>query len=132
MRAIRTRTARNASRTFQRNTIAPTASSGTTRNVNPARRASMQNSAIASPSILNTSRTSAAIPAENISETFSTSLVARVTSRPTGIVSKKPRWRRWMWANTSRRRSRIAAWPVRAITSGSMYETRPESAVTAK
>ena len=98
IRAIRTRTARNASRTFQRNTIAPTASSGTTRNVKPASRASMQNSAIASPSILNTSRTNAAIPAENISEMFSTSLVARVTSRPTGIVSKKPRCSRWMWA----------------------------------
>ena len=67
------------------------------------------------------------MPAENISETFSTSLVARVTSRPTGIVSKKPRWSRWMCANTSRRRSRIAAWPVRDITSGSMNDERPRA-----
>ena len=84
MRAIRTRTARNASRTFSRKTIAATASTGTTRNVSDASRASTRNSATAKPSILSTSVTRATIPAENISATFSTSLVARVTRRPTG------------------------------------------------
>jgi hypothetical protein len=62
-----------------------------------------------------TSRISATMPAENISATFSTSLVARVTRRPTGMLSKNARWRRWMWSKTVRRTSRMAAWPVRAM-----------------
>ena len=62
MRAIRTRTARNASRTLSRKTIAATASSGTTRNVSDASRASTRKSTTAKPTILKTSVTSATMP----------------------------------------------------------------------
>ena len=84
MRAMRTRISRKADRTLKRNTMAATARKGTTAKVTRASSSSTRKSATAKPNILSTSVMRATKPAENISATFSTSLVARVTRRPMG------------------------------------------------
>jgi hypothetical protein len=115
---------------LKRKTTAATASSGTTTKAIRASFAFTSRSTTARPAIFATSVTSATMPAENISATFSTSLVARVTRRPTGWRSKKPRCRRWRWSKTSRRRSFMADWPVRDITY-MLTNCRPEPSSTA-
>ena len=84
MRASRTRVTRKASRTLSRKTTIAIASTGTTEKVQIARFASTQNKTAKKPAMRNTSMTSSTMPWLNISATCSTSLVARVTRRPTG------------------------------------------------
>ena len=84
MRAILSRTTRNASRTFQRNTIAAPAMTGTTAIAHAASRQFSQKSTTANAAIMTRSASSATSPAENISDADSMSLPSRVTSRPTG------------------------------------------------
>ena len=54
-------------------------------------------------------------PEANISLMASTSLVTRVTSRPTGVRSKKPSLRVWRKRKTCARRSNIARAPASCI-----------------
>ncbi len=42
----------------------------------------------------------------------STSVVTRVTSRPTGFLSKNAGWSLWRWEKISRLMSNITRWPA--------------------
>ena len=89
-RARKMRPRRNASRTLRRKITIASAMGGTTNSVNSASLASAKNSTTAKPTMRSTSVTSSTSPALNISPRCSTSLVVRVTRRPTGWLSKNP------------------------------------------
>ncbi len=72
------------------------------------------------------------MPAVNISPRASTSLVTLVTSPPVAVLSKKEAERRWMWPNSSTRRSNITLWPRYWRRYISRYVSRPSARIRAK
>jgi hypothetical protein len=98
--------------------------SGTTPNAASVRRQSTENIKPAIARSVKRSPIPATTPAVNSSFSASTSDVTRVTSRPTGFLSKNGIERRCRCAKISSRRSCITSWPSRVVRSVSPYEQK--------
>lgn len=115
IRATRTRTSRNASRMRTLKTAVAQTIAGSTAKLTSARRQFRPRSRTTTPISVKTSRRSVMTIVVNISCRTSTSFVARVTSLPTGFLSKNESDSRCRWASTFMRMSYITRCEVTSI-----------------
>ena len=123
MRAIFTRTSRKLSRAFDLNHAVSITSSGRIANVTRASRQFSQNKTPTMPTSSTMSPKIATSPAVNSSFNASTSVVTRVTKRPTGERSKNCTCRLCRWVKISSRRSDRMRCPIHCIRNDCAYNT---------